>query len=304
MGLKKSTPWGDIEVADAHLHFFSPAFFEAVKKEKGTPDVAAQLGWDEPSSPESLADRWIAEMDRHHITRAMLIASIPNDTFSVGAAVARHPERFGAVYMTNATSPSADLKFQSAWREDGVRGVFLFPSMHRYSLHDRHARSLIEVVAGHPGAFVYVHCGALSVGFRKKLGLPCRFDTQYSNPVDLHELVADFPRINFVIPHFGAGFFREALMVADMCPNVYFDTSSSNHWMAWQPGNLSLTDVFRQALNVVGSKRLLFGSDSSFLPRGWVSKVFDDQVRALSELGADADAARAIFGGNLTRLLS
>ena len=297
------TPWGEIEIADAHVHFFSPAFFAAVENEKGSPDVAVQLGFDRPETPEDLANRWGLELDRHRVAKAMLIASIPNDTASIGAALATQPDRFSGIYMANPTSPSADHRFQAAVNADSVRGVFLFPSMHRYSLHDRHLRSLIEVISGYPGMFIYVHCGVLSVGFRKKLGLPCRFDMQYSNPIDVQELANDFPRVNFVIPHFGAGFFREALMVAATCSNVYLDTSSSNKWMDWQPGALSLTDVFRRALRVAGPRRLLFGSDSSWFPRGWVGKVFDDQVRALTELDADADTARAIFGGNLLRLL-
>jgi predicted TIM-barrel fold metal-dependent hydrolase len=297
------TPWGEIEIADAHVHLFSPAFFEGLKREKNSPDVAAQLGFDEPETAEDLANRWAIELDRHHVAKAMLIASIPNDTASLGTALSVQPDRFSGIYMANPTSHSADTRFQAAASQDGVRGVFLFPSMHRYSLHDRHVRSLIEVVAGHAGMFIYVHCGALSVGFRKKLGLASRFDMQYSNPIDLQELANDFPRISFVIPHFGAGFFREALMLAAMCPNVYLDTSSSNKWMEWQPGALSLPDVFRQALQTLGPKRLLFGSDSSWFPRGWVGQVFDEQMRALSELGADAETARAIFGGNLLRLL-
>ena len=301
--VKETSWWGAIEVADAHMHFFSPALFAALEKEKGSDDVAGHLGWDKPETPEALAGRWAAQMDAHHVSRAMLIASIPDDTSSIGAAIARYPDRFTGVYMANPTLPAADMKFESAAKEDGVSGVFLFPAMHRYSLHDAQVRSLVQAVAGHANPFVYVHCGALSIGFRQKLGLPSRFDMRYSNPIDLHELANDFPRVSFVVPHFGAGYFREALMLADLCPNIYLDTSSSNHWMAWQPGNVNLADVLRQALHVVGPKRLLFGSDSSWFPRGWVSKVFDDQARTLAELGADAETARAIFGGNLIRLL-
>ena len=62
-----------------------------------------------------------------------------------------------------------------------------------------------------------MHCGALSVGVRKKLGLPSRFDVRYGNPLDLHALAADHPAVPFIIPHFGAGLFREALLVADLC---------------------------------------------------------------------------------------
>ena len=53
------------------------------------------------------------------------------------------------------------------------------------------------------------------------------------------------------MPHFGAGFFREALMLADLCPNVYLDTSSSNSWMRYE--GLDLKTVFRRALDVAGA---------------------------------------------------
>jgi hypothetical protein len=204
--------------------------------------------------------------------------------------------------MTNPTLPSPDIRYQLASFEDYVSGVFLFPAMHRYSLHSEKVRALVEVLAGHSGALVYVHCGALSIGFRKKLGLPCHFDMQYSNPIDLHDLAAGFPSVNFVIPHFGAGYFREALMLADLCPNVYLDTSSSNGWMRYQAEDLTLEKVFAKALSVVGPKRLLFGSDSSWFPRGWVKPVFDAQIQALANIGADEETARAVFGGNLMRI--
>jgi uncharacterized protein len=60
-----------------------------------------------------------------------------------------------------------------------------------------------------------------------------------------------------VIPHFGAGYFREALMVADLCPNVYLDTSSSNGWMRYQTEDLDLARVFRKALEVLAEASAL-----------------------------------------------
>ena len=296
------TPWGEIPVADAHVHFFSPSFFHSLAEQKKVGSVAAELGWDEPCTAEHLADRWVGELDRNGLTHAMLIASIPNDTVSVGAALERHPDRFRAVYMANPTLPSADIRYESAFAEDFVSGVFLFPALHRFSLHDEKVFGLVQVLAGHTNSMVYVHCGALSLGFRKKLGLPCNFDIQYSNPIDLQALASNFPRVHFVIPHFGAGFFREALMVADMCPNVYLDTSSSNSWLKYQADDLTLEKAFAKALNVLGPRRLLFGTDSSWFPRGWVRPVFDAQVQALASHGIDEESARAIFGGNLMRI--
>jgi predicted TIM-barrel fold metal-dependent hydrolase len=175
--------------------------------------------------------------------------------------------------------------------------------MHRYSIHDERVRPVFEVAASHPGTLVFVHCGVLSVGVRKKLGLVSHYDLRFSNPVDLHAIALDFPQVPFVIPHFGAGYFREALMVCDLCPNVHLDTSSSNSWTRYQPEALTLNQVFRRALDVVGARRLLFGTDSSFFPRGWNAAVYEAQSKALYELGLKDDEAALIFGANLDRLL-
>jgi predicted TIM-barrel fold metal-dependent hydrolase len=140
----------------------------------------------------------------------------------------------------------------------------------------------------------------LSVGVRKKLGLPSLFDMRFANPLDLHNVALRHPSIRFVIPHFGAGMLRESLMLADLCPNVYLDTSSSNDWMKYSDADLTLEKVFEKALRVCGPRRLLFGTDSSFFPRGWVQPVFARQVEALRNIGVNAEDAAAILGGNLT----
>jgi hypothetical protein len=61
--------------------------------------------------------------------------------------------------------------------------------------------------------------------------------------------------------------------------------------------------VFRRALDVLGPKRLLFGTDSSWFPRGWMRSVFDEQVLAMQAAGVDGETARGILGGNLRALL-
>jgi predicted TIM-barrel fold metal-dependent hydrolase len=92
-------------------------------------------------------------------------------------------------------------------------------------------------------------------------------------------------------------------MLGDLAPNIYLDTSSTNSWIKYFLPEITLKDVFRKALEIYGPNRLLFGSDSSFFPRGWNRAVFESQANVLRELGVQADAAQAIFGGNLRRLL-
>jgi predicted TIM-barrel fold metal-dependent hydrolase len=141
----------------------------------------------------------------------------------------------------------------------------------------------------------------LSVGVRKKLGLPGRFDLRLGDPLAVARLALTFPTVPFIIPHFGAGLFREALMAVETAPNVYLDTSSSNGWIRYTPG-LTLESVFRTALSVAGASRLLFGTDSSFFPRGWHKPVFDAQKTAIAALEHTAEDEALIFAGNFDRL--
>ena len=303
----KRTPWGEVRVCDAHVHFFSYQFFSLLAAQAGrtVDEVIDTLGWQKPDpEPAALGQTWTSELDKHGVDRAAIIASVPGDEPSVGAALNALPGRFFGYFLANPLAPGAVDAATRAFDEFGMQGLCLFPAMHGYSLHDERARSLIQIADGRLGTLVFVHCGVLSVGVRKKLGLPSPFDMRYSNPVDVHAIALAYPKLSFVLPHFGAGFLREALMVADLCPNVYLDTSSSNSWRRHLEVPLTMTEVFERALGVCGPERLLFGTDSSFFPRGWNAAVFDEQVVALAAAGVDERGARAILGGNLERLLA
>lgn len=293
---------------DAHCHFFSSRFLELLTRDlPGLPEedraraVSQRLGWDAPGTAEELADRWIAEMDRNGVGRVALIASLPGDEDSVAAAVRRHPARFVGFFMFNPLPADATQRLMRALGELGLRGVCLFPAMHRYQLDDERVAHVFEAAAKHR-AVVFAHCGVLKVGVRAKLGLPSPFDLRLGDPLTLSAAASRFPNVPVIIPHFGAGFFREALMAADQCPNIHLDTSSSNSWMKYYPG-LTLQDVFRQALAVAGPDRLLFGTDSSFYPRGWQQPVFEAQQAALNAIGAADDVRQKILGANFDRLL-
>ncbi len=289
------TPWGNADVADAHVHFFSRRFFEglAAQSSREPREAADAAGWEFPGNAEELALRWTAELDRHGVSQASLIASVPGDEPSVIAAQAAAPGRFFSYAMMNP--PVHNVVNPS------LNAVCLFPAMHQYTLDDSRVRTVVDQAAANRQA-IFVHCGVLSVGVRKKLGLPSHFEVRRSNPLDLQPLAQQHAAVAFLVPHFGAGFFREALMLADLCPNVYLDTSSSNSWMRYE--GLDLKTVFRRALNVAGAGRLLFGSDSSFFPRGWNQEVYEAQSRAIADLGLSASDARLIFGENLQRLFA
>ena len=290
-------------ICDAHVHFFSPGFFTALG---ATKDAVATLGWDDPVSTEALTDRWAGELDRHGVSRAAIMASMPGDADSVAAAVLRHPSRFVGFFMVDPTRDDAEAYVTRAL-DEGLRTICLFPAMHRYSLYDEKVARIFERAAsrrqvdGQGAPAIFVHCGVLSIGVRKKLGLPSAFDIAFGNPAHLHALALKYPGVPVIVPHFGAGMLREALMLADLCPNVYLDTSSSNSWIKYTPG-LTLEAVFSAALAVAGPERLLFGTDSSFFPRGWNRDVYAAQKASLDRIGAPEDVQQSIFGANFARL--
>jgi predicted TIM-barrel fold metal-dependent hydrolase len=295
-----------VTLHDTHCHFLSPRFYDVIGREARGHSGAtgesptADLGWEVPCTPEELADRWAGELDRHRISRAALIASVPGDEESVATAIVKHSRRFVGFFALNAAAPDAVGRARRAFGELHLRCACLFPAMHGYRLDDERVKAVFACAAEHHAA-MFVHCGFLTIEARTKLGLRSAFDLRLGDPLALATTAALFPSVPVIVPHFGAGFFREALMAADLCPNIHFDTSSSNSWVRFVP-ELTLAEVFRHALAVVGPDRLIFGTDSSFFPRGWRRVIHGAQQAILDELGVEEQVSQKIFAGNFDRV--
>ena len=121
------TAWGEIPVCDAHVHFFSHNFFSLLTAQRAglTPQAAIEaLGWRmPPEDPVELANDWIKEMDRHGVSHAALITSLPGDELSVQLAVAAYPDRFRGYAMVNPCVGDS-LERTEAWRGgNAVKGM-------------------------------------------------------------------------------------------------------------------------------------------------------------------------------------
>ncbi|HSF29932.1 MAG TPA: amidohydrolase family protein [Candidatus Tectomicrobia bacterium] len=306
-----ATPWGHLTLIDAHTHFFSYHFFETFARlaRQNLPTdvpltaVAHRLGVEiPPEDATALGQRWVGEMDKYGIDRLVMFTSVPGDHSSVAAAVKAFPERIIGYIMLDPTQPNAATILREAVEHQGLKGVTLFPAMHHFHAYDERVYPVYQA-AGELRVPVFVHFGVLKVSIRDKLGLPNIFDLRYSDPIDLHKAAIDFADVNFIIPHFGCGYFREALMLGAQAPNVYVDTSSSNAWLTYMPSHLDLKTVFEKTLEVFGPRRTLFGTDSNVFPRGWRQDIFRHQVEILRELNTTQEAAELILGGNILRLL-
>jgi hypothetical protein len=98
----------------------------------------------------------------------------------------------------------------------------------------------------------------------QELGPPSRFDLRFGDPLAIAACRSASFRAGGH-PALGAGSFAGAdgrQFRAERAP----DMSSSNSWMALHHGPCCATPA---RARIAGPARLLFGSDSSFFPRGW-----------------------------------
>ena len=303
-----------MRIADAHTHFFSRQFFkllaeEAARAKGGDPDallleLARKAAMELPEeSPSQHARRWLSELDRHGIDRAVAFASLPGEAPAVKEACLSTNGRLIPFVLVNPTTAAALQAGRAALSEEGFRGALLFPSLHRFDPSDPALDPLYSEVAARR-ALVVVHCGLLQIKLRDLLGIRPPYDLRHANPLLVAAAAERHRRAAFVIPHFGAGFFREALLAGAQCENTYLDTSSSNSWMRFQAEDLTLEKVFRKALDAFGPRRILFGTDSSTFPRGYRSDILESQRRALDAVGLSKPDQARIFGENLSELLS
>jgi len=303
-----------MKIFDAHLHFFSSLFFEtmsrmAAERSGGRPEdlllAAAQKGKFELPRKDTREHlrRWFEELDRHGVDRAAAFASLPEEAEAVQEACAASRGRLVPYTMVNPAGPAGAAFARRALKELGFRGILLFPSLHHYQISGEACVQVLEE-ARSAGAVVLIHCGVLSIKIRDLLGLPRVYDMRFASPLEVMVVANRFPEVPFVIPHFGAGLFREALIAGSQCPNIHIDTSSSNNWMETQPEDLDLDKVFRRTLKVFGPQRILFGSDSTTFPRGWREDVYQAQAAALERVGVSSAERELIFGRNLARIMA
>lgn len=246
----------------------------------------------EPADVHTVARRWEAALDAAGIDRAVFFTS-PDYHDDLLTFIALNPRRFiGYTTLDPTDAANADLLRRQV-DEHGVRGLKLYPMALGFRVDDRACDAVYEVCEARHLP-VIIHFG---------ISISATHDLRFGNPLDLSGPALRYPSVSWIIPHFGAGFFREALMVAAQYQNVHIDTSSSNNWVRWMPQPLTVADLFRRTLDAIGSGRLIFGTDSSFFPRGYRTTILNEQLAICRDLGLSPAEIDAVFCDNIRRIL-
>jgi predicted TIM-barrel fold metal-dependent hydrolase len=180
--------------------------------------------------------------------------------------------------------------------KDKFQGIKLYPSSWEFPVYDERVYPIYEAALQH-NLLVILHFG-ITIGTQANL--------RFGNPLDIQKPAHDFPDLNFMVAHFGAGFFREVLMLMYQTHNVVMDTSGSNAWMNYLPYDLTITKIFERALKAGAACRVVFGTDSSFFPRGFRYNILEEQYNAVKslcpQLCFSEDDVNLIFKENILRL--
>ena len=138
---------------DAHCHFFSAGFFDALARDPAAPPAAdpavdsagrARLG---PAGESRATGRPLgrrARPPRRAARRPHGQRSRRRGVRRRGRGRAASLARFAGLFMVNPTAPGAEEGVRRGFGEDGLRCACLFPAMHRFALDDERVTAVFR----------------------------------------------------------------------------------------------------------------------------------------------------------------
>ncbi|MCH7567851.1 MAG: amidohydrolase [Nanoarchaeota archaeon] len=269
-------------IIDAHAHFINR---EIIKNRVKDPEFLKTF--QNPSIEEG-RKMWLEAMDKNGIEKTVFIAlDAGNEDF---LKFIESSDRFIGTTNVNPIEEDAVKKLEADIKR-GCKGLKLFATSSGFDVGDERAYSVYEYCEKNEIPIV-IHFG-VTIGRTSDLDL--------GNPLRLSKVVSRFPKLKFIIAHFGAGFFKEALLLMYKNENVYFDTSGTNNWLEYSPFGWTLKDLFRISLNAIGSKRILFGTDSHRMSEGYRENILKEQMEIVKELAGE-EGVEDIFYNNAKKV--
>ncbi|MCF7946146.1 MAG: amidohydrolase family protein [Spirochaetia bacterium] len=248
---------------------------------------------DAPEDDKIMAGKWHNDMISKGVEKAVFVSGGGNDRLA--EIVKMYPDQFLAYAHHHPDAEDAAEQLEHAFRDLGFKGYKMLGPLIDTPLSDKKYYPLWEICEAYHVP-VLIHFGLLGAAGGKPDGVNI-------SPLSIAQAALDFPKLNFIVPHFGCTHMGDLLNLAWTRPNVYIDSSGSNQWVRWMPYQLSLEDVVRKFVETVGPGRLIFATDSSWMPRGFASIYLEEQNKLFRFMGLNDDEMYQVFYGNAARLL-
>ncbi len=276
-------------IIDFHTHVLSPRIKNSRSRYVDSDPVFALI-YSSEKAKIATAEELIDSMDRDGVDISVIVNygwSTPELCVETNdyilESLARYPKRligFGSVQPYTGKDALAEIE---RCARGGIRGVGeLRPDMQSLDFTRKEVmQPFVEVLQKHK-LILLVHASE-PVGHI----YPGKGNV---TPDILYPFITSFPDLPVVCAHWGGGLPFYSLMpeVREAMENVYFDTAASP--FLYRP------EIYSQVSQLVGSDRILFGSDYPLMPPSRL-------LREIESIDLHAEDKRLILSGNARRLL-
>lgn len=186
--------------------------------------------------------------------RSVMGAAAGFDDEEVAAFCAEYPARligFGSIHPERY---KPERKVERAVKELGLRGIKLYPHSGFYPNDPR--LGPVYQKCSELGVPVVIHTGPKAVRWQWM---------KYNRPVCVDDVATNFPNLKVVMCHGGFPWADEFLAVAHANPNVWIDISFLDYIERTFKRQGLAEQVLRSLTGVIGSDRLLWGSEGPFM---------------------------------------
>ncbi|MCL0046398.1 amidohydrolase family protein [Dehalococcoidales bacterium] len=289
MRLSKVFWYNLVVIIDFHTHVFPPQ----IKKNRSKyidNDPCFALLYSDSKANLATTDELIATMDKEEIDISVIVnigwitheLCVETNDYIL-ESVARYPRRLIGFCAVQPNSYDAAIAEIERCAKEGIRGVGeMRPDMQLFDFRDEEVmQPFIEVLIKHK-LFLLTHSSEpVGHNYPGKGAI---------TPDMLYPFIARFPDLTIVCAHWGGGLPFYALMpeVKQVMSNVFFDTAASPFLYSPQ--------IYSQVVQLVGSDKILFGSDYPLLAPGQL-------IKEIRSLDLPEETKSLILSGNAQRLL-
>ena len=288
---------------DAHTHCFPPEILGNVTH---WAKIYKETHWLELVAPKNKAslqgwankEDMIQAMDSANVSQSILLGWYWENK----ATCLRHNE---LMKEWVDFAPTRLLAFASIFPNDnpiqqlelarsmGFKGVGeLHPTIQDYEASKKHWHAMVE----------WCEANNWPINFHVSEGLNVKYPNFIPTPFNIYlDIAKAYPKLKIILSHWGGGipFFELNPKLKPLLKNVYYDTAASPL--------LYDMNVFKNVVNIVGSEKILFGSDFPLMlyPKKQTSpdmKMFIENIH--TDAGLSKKEQEQIFEKNISKLLN
>jgi predicted TIM-barrel fold metal-dependent hydrolase len=254
-------------------------------------DACFSLLYAKPKSKLITAEELITAMDEYEIDKSVILnlgwtsheLCVETNDYIL-EAITRYPQRLIGFCVIQPSVGDKAIKELQRCAQNGAKGIGeMRPDVQGFDLRDsKTMKPIIEAVMEHN--LIFLTHASEPVGHQY-------FGKGSITPEVIYPFIVNFPNLKLVCAHWGGGLPFYTLMpeVSKALSNVYFDTAATP--FLYKP------QIFKQVADMIGSDKILFGSDYPLLsPRQIIDQLESIEI-------SQKDRAR-ILGGNAQKLLS